>query len=709
MGSWSKLKMPWVVLYNGDHQVVIGDNTYIQVSRLEAKLTDNGKDAIEVTLQSKNVELLGGLGLEHGGFIEIAWGYRDSGLRSAIPYIIDDVTNTYSHDGLTTVITLTDFSSPFDINSGEAESFDGELTMVSKDGEEVSTKIETTPLEFIFGMMAENLKFYLVYNTKTYLIKDDVKVGNGFIPMSLSFSPSIYAAVPGLFSGVSYGQIGVDIETESHDKLSWMGDLPDSLVTWLTKKRTIDLSGKRHITVLENLLSIMPEGPWYINRRANIFTIHNRGGFSLYGGNSGTTGSGKVAHIFNFKSDHNTILSFKIKHDGKKLEENTESAVDTDETLRKVGSVQQYNNAILKLRDLYLALKMQQPTTPSSGASVIHDGYPSKPDDRVSTNISGKVNEGNVVSGGVGEPITLGDKINWGGFEITKEQYDIIQEYYSIANAEHKTAGVEMKNVYYQNENRVVHPEFKTTSGPNMNFDTTPRVSKISIGKATYTYFSQNEATGEHNVYVGKHYVQLQPGGDAFWESSNNFKERVFDTITATLIVKGDPSLVEGILVRLIGVGYDSGVYYVKEAKHVVNSSGGYKTELSLSRPPEGGMASTINNIINKAEDFSSNKLKEIHQWAVFLGIDTRYLYLAKEDPGEKLTFSKEIEDRYSSEVNTVINGQIKPLPFGSTTDGTAPGPSTETNGNAMNTWVERTQNKTTKAQIELADTKENE
>lgn len=686
--TWNKLKIPWVVIYNGDHQVVIGDNTYIQVTRLDAKLTDNGKDQIEITLQSKHVDLLGGLGLEHGGFIEIAWGYRDTGLRSAIPYIINDVTNTYSHDGLTTVITLTDFSAPFDVNSGDAESFDGEIVVKDKDGNEVPNKIETTPLEFIFGMMADNLKFYLVYNTKSYLIRDEVKVGNGFLPTSLDFGPSIYANVPGLFSGINYGQIGVEYETESHDNLSWMGDLPDSLVAWFTKKRPIDLSGKRHITVLENLINIMPEGPWYINRRANTFTIHNRGGFSLYGDCNGSDGGGKIAHIYNFKSDYNTILSLKVKHDGNKAEENNESVVDSDETLRRVNSVQQYNNAILKLRDLYLALKMQQPITPTSGASCEY-----KPTTRV----------------GLDLPTIKDHTITWGGFIITEEQYNLIQEYYSIANREHSTAGVEMKNVYYQEETREVQPEFKTTSSSNINWDTTPRISKVRVGKAKYTYYSQNETTGEHNVYVGKHYVQLQPGGDSFWESSNNFKERVFDTLTATLIVKGDPSLVEGILVRLNGVGYDSGVYYVKEAKHVINTPGGYKTELTLSRPPEGGMATTINNVVNKAEDYSPEKLREIHQWAVFLGIDTRYLYLSSRDPSEKLTLDRESKNRPYAEVNTVVNGKIKPLPFGRTTDGTMVFPTDLHENDEVNTLVERSQNKHTKEQVNMVEIDEDE
>lgn len=653
--SWDKLKMPRVVIYNSDHKVVIGDSSYVQVSSFDCKLKDDGKDEIRISFRSKSIELLSGLSLEHGSLIYIAWGYWDTGLCNSIPYIVDDVTNTYSFDGLTVEITLTDFSSPFDINGGEPEIFKGETVEKDNEGNITSRTLTVSPLDFIWGMMGDNLQFYFMYGDKKYLVKDTVIPGNGYIPDGFLWNLRQYDIHGGLFSTPQMRLL----TNNQHDNTAWMGDLPDTIQDFLVTPRTIDTSPRRHITILEKLIQIMPEGPWYINRRANVFIIHNRGGFGV-----GTAASGMS---FNFKSDFNTIISFKLKYDGKKMEDDSIDGADMNATLRQVAGVQQYNSTILALKDLWLSVKSSAPSYISSAdKSTLGPNLYFGQNDK-------------------GEWVTF-----WGGYELTQEQAKNARELLENANKYRKYGGVESKNLYYQEGHssyegggfgNVTGVGVDTPMGvmvargggghvsPVLNF-----TGKVIQHRAKYTFYSTNPDTDRHNKFIGHSYWQLLPQGDSFWQMSNTLKDSSSKAISGTLIIKGDPSIREGITVNLYGVGYDSGTYYVSSVKHVISSTGGYKTELEICRIPKDGLSQLVQTYQRDIEKLSYEKLKEIFQWSTYMGIETRYLWVA---PGDPTTLTEEQKKQISINNNDQImvedeNGKwVKVYRDPSCTDGT--------------------------------------
>lgn len=616
--SWDKARMPRIVLYNAKGEVVIGDNTYIQASSFECKLTDDGKDDVRITFSSKNVALLGGLGLEHGTLVYLSWGYWDSGLCNSIPYIVYDVINTYSFEGLTCEIILTDLASPFDTNGGEPETFEGETVTKDDDGNITSRTLVVSPLDFIKGMMGTNLKFYFMYADKKYLVKDEVVPGNGYIPQGYVWDFKQYDIHGGIFSTRL-----MELHVQLDDTL-WMKDLPQSVQDFLATPRTIDTSPKRHITILERLISVMPEGPWFINRRANVFIIHNRGGFGTAAGQSSLT--------FNFKSDYDTILSCKIKHDGKKMEDDSIDGADMNSTLRQVAAVQQYNSSITALKDLWLKVKSSAPShLPSADKSTV------APSLYYGTNAEGKW-------------VTF-----WGGYELTPEMESEVKAFMASANKYHKYGGVESKDTYYQNERRSYELEgitgigVDTPKGKNrltrLSGGHTSAIftysSKVTIHNARYTFYSTNPDNGLNNKFIGRSYWQLLPEGDTFWQMSNELKDSASKAITGTLIIKGDQNIREGIMVNLFGIGYDSGTYYVSSVKHTISSTGGYKTELTLSQLPDNGLTQLVQNYQHDIKKYGYDELKEIFQWATFFGIDTRYLWVASGDPST-LTYDEQ-------------------------------------------------------------------
>lgn len=608
--SWDKARMPRVVLYNSKGEVVIGDNTYIQVTNFECKLTDDGKDDVRITFSSKNVALLGGLGLQHSVLIYLSWGYWDSGLCNSIPYLVYDVTNTYSHGGLTCEVILTDLASPFDTNGGEPEVFEGETVTKDEDGNVTSRNIVVSPLEFIMGMMGTNLKFYFMYGDKKYLVKDEVVPGNGYIPKGFIWDFRQYDIHGGIFS-TRMMELHVQL-----DSTLWMKDLPESVQDFLLTPRTIDTSPKRHITILERLISVMPEGPWFINRRANVFIIHNRGGFG--------TGASQPSMTFNFKSDYSTILSCKIKYDGKKMEDDSIDGSDMNSTLRQVAGVQQYNSSIWALKDLWLKVKSSAPSyLPSADKSTV------APSLYYGTNKDGKW-------------VTF-----WGGYELTPELESTVKAFMASANKYHKYGGVESKDTYYQEMYKswggfgdVTGIGIDSPSGTLLTRNSGGHVStiftystKVNIHNAKYTFYSTNPDTEQNNKFIGRSYWQLLPEGDTFWQMSNELKDSASKAITGTLIIKGDQNIREGITVDLFGIGYDSGTYYVSAVKHTISKTAGYKTELTLSQLPDDGLTQLVQNYQRDIKKYGYDELKEIFQWSTFFGIDTRYLWVASGDP----------------------------------------------------------------------------
>lgn len=636
--NWCNIRLPRVHIYNGEGQLVIGEESNIAIVSFSAELKDDGKDDVRMTLRSKDVGLLGSYGIQHGTLIYLSWGYHTDGMRSTIPYLVNDVTNTYSNDGLTVDITCTDLISPFDYNSGLPEDFSMAEPALDKDGNTIEDSWKISPLDFICNMMGENLQFYFNYNGKQYLVKDEVKVGNGFIPTTFHYDLWQFDITGGIFSAPQKEMLA----RYEHDNTSWMKDLPESIWNFLTSPRNIDISCRRHITILQRLIAIMPEGPWFINRRANVFIIHNRGGVGNGSDLAGKGGRGSGVLNFNFKNDINTILSFKIKYDGKALEDDSENNVELSQDFQRINITNQYNGAVYELAHLWKSIYEKKGGIPDIYFS---NGKVDSPSVQGRTTGTNRKDDTTLLDWRTVKDKTIGDpfkwededgnkKTYWGGYEIDEETYNHVNELLALARELFPKAGVQRMWVYYQEayetlekskNNKPRLSTFSKNGAGGMNASPFIMTDQFEVvqNAAKYTLFPFNEKTGAVNLFRGVSYWQASNDGDSFWQTSNSIKEKAITAITATLIVEGNPYLVEGVYVNLTGVGYDSGIYYVSSVRHVIDSSGGYKTELNLNRLPKSGISTMINN----ARLESANKKydpEDIFKWAVYLGIDIR-------------------------------------------------------------------------------------
>ena len=115
-------RIPTVILTTPTGMEICPDGSDIRLTQFDCKWKDDGKDDIELTFESRNVQLMHSWGFVYEGLVSMSFGYTDGTMSDVIPYIIKDVERKYTEKGLSTTISLTSLSSPLDSLSVDDDS-----------------------------------------------------------------------------------------------------------------------------------------------------------------------------------------------------------------------------------------------------------------------------------------------------------------------------------------------------------------------------------------------------------------------------------------------------------------------------------------------------------------------------------------------------------------------------------------------------------
>ena len=684
------VRIPTVKLTTPSGIEICPDGVNIRLTSFDCNWKDDGKDDISLTFKSRNVALLHSCGFVYEGLVVMSFGYTDGNMSQAIPYTIQDVERRYTEKGLSVSITLASQSTPLDTMAGDVEdTFDPEDMDPEGDQEGQEAIFSTErPIDFLTGLMGNSLVLQIVYNGKVTYTYDKVEKGNGYIPDNFVFD---YIAMVNLmgydfqWEGVPYKNRPVyagplqDPESlvakEQRNQVITSSDfkgLPDSVINFLMTKRAIEKTAKKMIANVRNLLSFMPEGPWYITRRGNLFMIHDRG-IGVRAGTGGESQGGQRSALrqFNFYSDDNTILSATIKHDSEKLNKDATEAIAQDPTLRTVNRVVQYNTAINTALEIYKKAKNQ-----SLGVNSYNVPYSTYVDTRPLYNYGNTWQFGALGAQGEAEAIRNGYwvegegqveavkkgfmlnknlKYTIDGMEITLEDYKKFNEAIRTAKALHKDAGVD--KLYVNENSRVVN------LGPESPDEVDPRRSKFGSAGGTarmpyipitktkkekfFTYDLVDKDTKKVLPWSGMiHYVQAQISDDALWKAANNVKAQAIEGIIATVTIEGDPTIMDGMVMRLTGLGNDSGDYYVKAVRHSISSSQGYRTTMECCKQAGDEVTVMLNNV-REFKEYDYEDIRRIFIGSALFGVNTRYRITGPSDPDKLFNANPNDKDNF--------------------------------------------------------------
>lgn len=663
-------RIPTVILTTPTGMEICPDGSDIRLTQFDCKWKDDGKDDIELTFESRNVQLMHSWGFVYEGLVSMSFGYTDGNMSDVIPYVIKDVERKYTEKGLSTTISLTSLSSPLDSLSVDDDSpIDVEIPDEEGSQEENESKtISQSPLEFIIGLMGDSLELIITCRGKVGYRYSRVKAGNGYIPPTFSWnsynvvkyllpSPITGNDAPIYIGPFRDNSILEEAQQGFKPKASDI-DLPDELKEFLLTPRIIDVTAKKVMATINKILSYMPEGPWYVTRRGNLFMIHDRGIF------------GSAKRQFNFYNDDNTILSCTIKYDGDELSKDKEEVSSQDSTLRNISRVVQYNTALKTMEEIWDRVINNNPKVIQNKSSVyvqtdsiygltndVFGGDKTK-------NTPDLIKEGMVINTRQGLLLKQNLKYTLDGLEISKEDYDKFNEAYATAKELHKYAGIEKLYQYYLGESgdpyyytggdqsgvttSVVDSDKAKSSfmkvleqmsygASHGNAGSNARLPNSEIVRVKhekfYVYDPIDDKTGRVRKFSGViRYIQTQENDDAIWEAANRLGASAMAGVTGTCTIEGEPSIMDGMVVRLTGLGGDSGDYYVKAVRHSITESGGYKTTMELCRQAE----ETTATMLNQVREYTSYKPEDLRRRFFdqqLFGVNNRQIFIGPSNP----------------------------------------------------------------------------
>lgn len=650
-------RIPTVRLTTPTGLEICPDGSNIRLTMFDCKWKDDGKDDIELGFESRNVALLHSCGFVYEGLVYMSFGYTDGNMSDTIPYIIRDVTRKYTEKGLSTNITLSSLSSPLDIMSPDSDAImdENETDEYGPQEDNQTTTIMQSPLEYIMGVCGENLELVITHKGKVGFKSNKVKKGNGYIPPQFVWdSYNVIVRFLGGGSKAPYAP-GMDpdeqvylgpyrdnsiLERPEEDKkvtAKDLGDLPDSVKEFLLTPRIINTTANKIMAVINQILSFMPEGPWYVTRRGNLFLIHGRGI------------TGNHQRQFNFYSDDNTILNCTIKYNADDLDKDKAESSGQDPTLRTVSKVVQYNTALKTMEDIYNRVLNNNPKAFNTPSSLYIEAKPYYEYDS-------KYTEGPYVGQGVVEANRQGLMLNQNtvytldGMKVSLEDYDAFRAAYATAQSLQKDVGIEKVYLYeYEaEEDKEGNPVYRSgfakiidqlgsgtahgNAGANAKLPQYEPITKVKHN-TFYTIDSINKKTKKPNEFSGHlFYIQPQISSDAVWNVANKLMAASMNGVTATVTIEGDPTIMDGMVVKLTGLGADTGNYYIKSVRHSISGSGGYKTTMEMCR--QVGDTSTI--MLNEVREFTNYDPEDIRRRfidSVIFGVNTRFIWNGPSNP----------------------------------------------------------------------------
>lgn len=537
--------------------------------------------------------------------------------------------------------------------------------------EQIVKPASSKPIDFICGIMGDSLKLEIQYQGKIIFVYDNTKPG--YLPPQFVFDARELHQAMGVLDnilGISsatgrdnvppyevrsssnyYGgplkdpeatiqeyensQVNKPITEKDFDSTT-----PNSLLEFLFTSRSIDVSSKTMMGNIKKLLFFMPEGPWYISQKGNLVSIHDRYG-SYVGDGTSRESATRGVPIFNFKSDDNTILDCTIKHNADEQTKDSNEYISQDPTLRSINEVVLHNTSLDTLGELYkkwglpeLKLSAVGPDGSLAVPFTMMLNYDTSwhymPNGVEGIELAKKLGclvEGKGQYDLVFSGIVNGAKFLIGGVEVSKEDYlKALEAYQNVVNT-YKSAGIH--KLYLQEYEKTTVSEIpdkemsrddsywerlvKSNSGfqgGNADYNLGAPSFKVDHRKL-YTYRLYDDGTKKKLKWTGMiQFGQVQMTNDALWSSVNKLGEISQNETTGTVVIEGDPSIVDGMVVKLQGIGRDSGNYYVKKVKHSITAKGGYKTTMELCKQ-SSGRAALILNQVKKLNNDLDKELRE--------------------------------------------------------------------------------------------------